>query len=85
MFDLPGLVRSGSGMGGGGDQAQAQDSSTSSGPKQTQTNTSINADLRERRFGSLRRIIQVPSTTKVRISRSSNPLRVHLSLSLWET
>src|SRR5882757_9697117 len=55
VFDLPGTVGSGS---GGGDQTQ----DTSSGTKSTQTSPSINPDLRERRFGLLRRLIQVPST-----------------------
>ena len=54
VFDLPGAI--------GGDQVQGQAQDTSSGTK-----TSINPDLRERRFGLLRRIIQVPPTTKVRI------------------
>jgi len=69
VFDLPGAAESGIGMGGEG--AQAQD--TSSATKQTRTNTSINADLRERRFGLLKRVIQVPSTTKVRFSYFSKP------------
>lgn len=98
MFDLPGVVGSGS---GGEDQAQAQD--TSSGTKPTQTHPIINPDLRERRFGLLKRVIHVPSTTKVRDSHFSNPLPppplsplalkkfpyfIHppfISLSLWVT
>ena len=67
VFDLPGVLESGSGTGSGGDQVQAQD--TSSGTKQA----NINGDLRERRFGSLKRIIQVPSTTKVGVSYFGPP------------
>ena len=73
VFDLPGVVESGTGTGASGDKAQAQD--TSSAAKPTQTSSSISPDLRERRFGLLRRIIQVPSTTKVRISLFSKPPR----------
>lgn len=66
VFDLPGIVGSGS---GGGDQAQ----DASSGTMPARTSSSINPDLRERRFGLLKRVIQVPSTTKVRISRFGKP------------
>jgi hypothetical protein len=69
VFDLPGVV--GSGSDGGGDQVQAQD--TSSATKPTQTHPIINPDLRERRFGLLKRVIHVPSTTTVRVSHLSNP------------
>ena len=62
MFDLSGTSS------GGGDQGQGQGQDTSSGTRPTQTSSSINPDLRERRFGLLKRVIQVPSTTKVRIS-----------------
>ncbi|KAF8804657.1 hypothetical protein BYT27DRAFT_7143328 [Phlegmacium glaucopus] len=75
VFDLPGAVESGTGTGSG-----AQD--TSSETKQKRT--SINPDLRERRFGSLKRVIQVPSTTKVRNSHFSNPLHPLVTLFLPE-
>ena len=75
VFDLPGAVESGTGTGGGGggteDQSQAQTRDTSSGAKPT--SSTINPDLRERRFGLLQRVIQVPSTTKVRVSYFSKP------------
>jgi hypothetical protein len=76
VFDPPGAVESGTGAGGGasGDQTQTQTQDTSSGAKPTQTSSSINPDLRERRFGLLQRVIQVPSTTKVRVSHFSKPL-----------
>ena len=62
VFDLPGAVESGTGT-GGGDQTQTQDAS--SGAKPIQTSPSIN---RKQRFGLLQRVIQVSSTTKVRVS-----------------
>ena len=78
VFDWPGVI----GGGEGGDVGQ----DTSSGTKQS---ISINADLRERRFGLLKRVIQVPSTTKVRIYHLQPPLPFHLFLSfflsLWGT
>ena len=80
VFDLPGAVESGTGAGGGsgggsggGGETQTQTQDTSSGAKPTQTRSSINPDLRERRFGLLQRVIQVPSTTKVRVSHFSKP------------
>ena len=77
VFDLPGVVDSGTGTssGGGadtgGDQTQTKKQDTSSGAKPT--SSSINPDLRERRFGMLQRVIQVPSTTKVRVYYLSKP------------
>ena len=73
VFDLPGAIESGTGTAAGADQAQTQD--TSSGAKPT--SSSINPDLRERRFGLLQRVIQVPSTTKVRVSYFSKPPLPH--------
>ena len=87
VFNIPGavVVESGTGTGtsgggeggGGGDQqpqsqTQSQTQDTSSGPKPA-TSSGINPDLRERRFGLLQRVIQVPSTTKVRVSYFRNP------------
>ena len=83
VFDLPGVVDSGTGTssGGGadtgGDQTQTKKQDTSSGAKPT--SSSINPDLRERRFGMLQRVIQVPSTTKVRVyyfSKTPHPTRL---------
>ena len=100
-FDPPGAVESGSGAGGGGDdgdQTQTQTQDSSSGAKPTSSN--INPDLRERRFGLLQRVIQVPSTTKVRVSyfskhpppfysalqnKSFFSIALLSSLSLWVT
>ena len=73
VFDLPGAVESGTGASGGGSGDQAQAQVTSSAAKPAQTSSRISPDLRERRFGLLRRVIQVPSTTKVRISHFSKP------------
>ena len=80
VFDLPGTVGSGTGSTAGGDQTQTQTQDTSSGAKPTQTSLSINPDLRERRFGLLQRVIQVPSTTEVRVSHFSNPPPVYSAL-----
>jgi hypothetical protein len=79
VFDLPGFVESGTGTaaGGSGDQTQTQDPSSGAKP----TSSSINPDLRERRFGLLQRVIQVPSTTKVRVSYfSKTPPPVYSAL-----
>ena len=83
VFELPGAVETGTGAGGAsgdGDQTRTPTQDTSSGAKPTQTSTSINPDLRERRFGLLQRVIQVPSTTKVRVSYFSKPLPLYSSL-----
>ena len=67
-FPVSGAVESGTGTGGGdgaGDQTQSQDTSGEARP--TLTSRSINLDLRERRFGLLQRVLQMSSTTKVRV------------------
>ena len=74
-FDIPVAIDSGTGTGGdaGAGETQTQDTSSGGGGAKP-TSSSFNPDLRERRFGLLQRVIQVPPTTKVRVfSHFSNP------------